>query len=97
MTLDALLRRALNLGARATPPKVGRVPFIPMLAENNVRKGFFEHDAFLALRMSLPEEIRPGVTFAYYAGCRKGEILALRWGKWPCGTGDTSRARRNQE
>jgi integrase len=75
----ALLRRAFNLGKRATPPKVGTVPFIPMLAENNVRKGFFEHDVFLAVRRALPEEIRPVITFAYYTGCRKGEILALRW------------------
>ena len=59
----ALLRRAFNLGKRATPPKVGNVPFIPMLAENNVRKGFFEHDAFLLVRRALPEEIRPVITF----------------------------------
>ena len=75
----ALLRRAFNLGRMATPPKVGAVPFIPMLAENNVRKGFFEHEAFLALRLALPEEIRPVITFAYFTGCRKGEILGLRW------------------
>jgi integrase len=75
----ALLRRAYNLGKQATPPKVGAVPFIPMLAENNVRKGFFEHDVFLAVLRALPEEIRPAVRFAYYTGCRKGEVLALRW------------------
>ena len=75
----ALLRRAFNLGKRATPPKVGTAPFIPILAENNVRKGFFEHEAFLAMRRALPNEIRPVITFAYYTGCRKGEILALRW------------------
>jgi len=64
---------------KATPPKVTAVPSIPKLAENNVRKGFFEDDAFLAVRRVLPEEIRPVVTFAYYTGCRKGEILSLRW------------------
>jgi hypothetical protein len=53
----ALLRRAFNLGRRATPPKVGMVPFIPVLAENDVRKAFFEHDDFLAIRRLLPEEI----------------------------------------
>lgn len=42
----ALLRRAFNLGRMATPARVGTVPFIPILAENNVRKGFFEHEAF---------------------------------------------------
>ena len=75
----ALLRRAFNLGKKATPPRIGAVPFIPMLGENNVRKGFFEHDAFLAIRRALPEEIRPVITFAYFTGCRKGEILALQW------------------
>ena len=50
-----------------------------MLAEDNVRKGFFEHDAFLSVRHALPEETRPVITFAYFTGCRKGEILALRW------------------
>lgn len=74
-----LLRRALNLGRLATPPKVATVPNIPILAEGNVRKGFFEHDAFLAVRQFLPEEIRPVVTFAYCTGCRKGEILGLHW------------------
>jgi site-specific recombinase XerD len=31
----AALKRTLNLGARRTPPKVDRVPFIPMLKDNN--------------------------------------------------------------
>jgi integrase len=74
-----LLRRAFNLGKLATPPKVTTVPRIAMLEENNVRKGFFEDPAFLAVRRALPEEIRPVITFAYNTGCRKGEILALQW------------------
>lgn len=75
----ALLRRAFNLGRMSTPPKVARVPFIPSLEENNVRKGFFEHEDFLRLRAALPDELKPVLTFAYYTGCRKGEILSLRW------------------
>ena len=75
----AILKRSLNLGRKHTPPKVLRVPHVPMLEENNVRKGFFEHPQYLHLREALPGEIRPVVTFAYYTGCRKGEILSLLW------------------
>jgi integrase len=50
-----------------------------MLEENNVRKGFFEHDEYLRMKEALREEIRPLLVFAYYTGCRKGEILSLRW------------------
>ena len=75
------LKRMLHLGARCTPPKVRQAPSISMLKESNVRKGFFEHDQFLALRKNLPEELRPIVTFAYHSGWRKGEILGLTWDK----------------
>jgi integrase len=75
----AILKRAFNLGRKQTPPKVIRVPYIPMLEENNVRKGFFEHEEYLRMRDALPEEIRPLLIFAYYTGCRKGEILSLKW------------------
>ena len=63
------LKRMLNLGAQQTPPKVDRVPYIPMLKENNTRKGFFEHGQFLALRNELPGYLRGFVTFAYKTGC----------------------------
>ena len=75
----ALLRRALNLGKQASPPKVPHVPFIPILDENNVRKGFFEHEHFIAVRRALPQEIQPVITFGFYTGCRRGEILHLQW------------------
>jgi len=73
------LRRILNLGARQTPPKVNRVPYIPMLKENNVRKGFFEYDQFLALRNEIPDYLKPFVTFGYKIGWRSQEIASLTW------------------
>jgi len=73
------LKRMLNLGAQQTPPKVERVPHIPMLRENNIRKGFFEHHEFLALRESLPEFFRGLATFAYRTGWRFSEIANLTW------------------
>jgi len=42
-----------------------RVPYIPMLKENNVRKGFFEHAEFVALRDALPDHLKGFVMFAY--------------------------------
>ncbi|MFN7999338.1 MAG: site-specific integrase [Bryobacteraceae bacterium] len=75
----SLLRRSLNLGRMSTPPKVARVPFIPKLEENNVRKGFFEDAQYRALLRELPTELKPILTFAYYTGCRRGEILKLQW------------------
>ncbi len=75
----AALKRMLNLGAQQTPPRVDRVPHIPMLRENNVRKGFFEHSEFLALREALPEHLKGLVTFAYKTGWRVSEITNLKW------------------
>ncbi len=75
----AALKRMLNLGLRKTPPKVDRVPYIPMLAENNTRKGFFEHPQFLALLNALPEHMHGFVTFAYMSGWRASEVINLTW------------------
>ena len=71
------LKRMLNLGARQMPPKVYRVPYVPMLKENNVRKGFFEHAEFVALRDHLPDYLKGFVTFAYKKGWRVSEITGL--------------------
>jgi integrase len=75
----AALKRLLRMGARQTPPKVDRVPYIPMLKENNVRKGFFEHGDFMKLRKALPEYLKDFVTFAYKTGWRMSEITSLTW------------------
>jgi integrase len=75
----SLLRRAFNLGFNQEPRLVATVPRIPRFAELNVRKGFFDDELFLRLRAELPEHLRPVITFAYSTGCRKGEILGLRW------------------
>jgi integrase len=71
------LKRMFTLAKRSN--KVRDVPYVPMLQENNVRKGFFEFENFLAIRDALPEYLKPVVTFAYHTGWRKGEILSLTW------------------
>lgn len=75
----AALKRIFNLAAQQTPPQIDRVPYIPMLKENNVRKGFFEHGEFLALREVLPGYLKGFVTFAYKTGWRVSEIKGLTW------------------
>ena len=78
------LKRSLNLGAKATPPKVNRTPYIPVLAENNVREGFFEHNEYLAVRDALPFYLKGPFTFAYKTGWRKEEITSIAWEHVDC-------------
>jgi integrase len=59
---------------------VGDVPHIPMLAERNVRKGFFERAQFEAVRNRLAPMYQGLVTLAYYTGWRVAdELLPLEW------------------
>ncbi len=75
----AALKTIMNLAAQQTPRKIEHVPHIPMLEENNVRKGFFEHGDFIALRDALPSYLKPFITFAYKTGWRESEIADLTW------------------
>jgi integrase len=75
------LKRAFNIGYRCTPSKVAQVPYVPMLKEHNVRKGFIEYEGYLALKDALPEYLKSVLTFAYFSGWRRSEILGLKWGQ----------------
>jgi len=77
----AALKRMFHLAAQCTPPKVNLIPHVPMLKESNVRKGFFEHGEYLAVREALPSYLKPFVTFGYLTGCRVDEIRSLIWSK----------------
>jgi integrase len=50
-----------------------------MLEEDNVRKGFLEHDAYRRLRDELPPESRLLLVVAYHVGGRKGELMHIEW------------------
>lgn len=74
----ALVKRMFSLAVKYG--KLYHKPHIPMLAEHNTRQGFFERDAFDAVRAHLPAALRPVVTFAYLTGWRiPSEVLTLEW------------------
>ena len=72
------LKRIFTLAMQA-----GRVlqrPYIPMLKEDNIRKGFFEREQFDAVRRHLTAPLDHVVTLTYYTGWRMAsEILTLQW------------------
>jgi integrase len=73
------LRRALNLGRRSTPPKVRVVPYIPMLNEDNARRGFVEDADFERLvAQASALWLRTFLELAFTYGWRRGELLGLR-------------------
>jgi integrase len=74
----AALKRIFNLARQSG--KVLHVPYIPMLREDNVRKGFFEPEQYHAVLNHLPAPLKPIVTFAYITGWRiASEVLPLEW------------------
>ncbi len=73
----AALRRMFRLAAQ--DDRIPKVPHFPMLEENNVRSGFLEHADYLQLHAALPDYLKPVLTMAYWTGCRKAEILGLKW------------------
>jgi integrase len=56
-----------------------RVPYIPMLREDNARQGFFVHADFENFVAHLPEPINDIARFGYLSGWRRGEIVPLTW------------------
>jgi integrase len=75
----SVLRRMFRLGAAGTPPRIFRIPTFTMLAENDPRMTFFEHEEFEKLRTELPTHLRVLATLAYWLGWRRGELLRLEW------------------
>jgi integrase len=73
----AALKRAFTLANRAG--KMGSLPYISLLQENNSRRGFLDHGGFLALRDGLPDHLKDPVTFLYLSGWRVSEMRTLEW------------------
>jgi integrase len=73
-----LLKRMFTLAMQAG--KLTTRPYIPLLKENNVRKGFFEPEQFRSVKQHLPAHLQPIVEFAFVTGWRTpSEILPLEW------------------
>jgi len=72
-----LIARAFNLAKQSG--KVGSIPYIPKLKENNVRKGFFEPEQFRSVHRYLPDYLQPFAHFGYLTGWRRSEISGLQW------------------
>lgn len=74
----AILKRAFSLAIQG-----GRLlhkPYIPMLKAGAPRAGFFEREAFEAMRAKLPASLQAVATFAYWTGWRvPSEVLTLEW------------------
>ena len=74
----ACLKRMFTLAVHAG--KLHGKPHIPMLREDNVRRGYFERSSSQRLRRGCPLPQQPVVTFAYLTGWRlASEILPLEW------------------
>lgn len=73
----AALKRAFTLATRAG--KMNSAPYIPLLVENNSRRGFLDHLGFLALREGLPKHLKDPVSFLYLSGWRVSEMRTLEW------------------
>lgn len=74
----AIIRRAFTLAIR-TGLLLAR-PYMPRLKPAPARRGFFEREAFEAVRAALPAELQPIATVAYHTGWRvASEVLPLEW------------------
>jgi len=62
-------------------------PYIPHLAEHNVRTGFLGEIEYLALREALPAPLDDLLAFLYVTGWRTSEALGLTWDRVDLGAG----------
>jgi integrase len=76
----AILKRAYTLAIRGGKLLHSHRPYIAMLAEHNVRTGFFEAEQFAAVKGKLSAALQPIAEFAYLTGWRvQSEVLPLEW------------------
>ena len=59
----SILRIAMNLGRKRTPPKVDSIPNFPMVKEENARQGFLTDQQYAKLRDELLDYLKPVVCY----------------------------------
>ena len=73
-----ILKRMCSLALQAGKLMVR--PYIPLLKEGNIRKGFFEREQFERVKHHLPSGMQGIAAFAFTTGWRTpSEILPLEW------------------
>jgi integrase len=75
----SILRTSFHNARKRTPPKVLIVPYFPIVAETNIRKGFLTDEQYDKLRDELPAELKGLFVTGYITGLRRGEITAIQW------------------
>jgi site-specific recombinase XerD len=55
------------------------IPTFDLPEDSKARKGFIDHEGFVALRDAMPTHLRPAVTFLYFSGCRSGAAKEITW------------------
>ena len=75
----SIVRTAFHNARKRTPPKVLVVPYFPIVAETNIRKGFLSDEQYDLLRDELPAELKGLFVTGYITGLRRGEITAIQW------------------
>ena len=72
------LKRMFSLAVQSG--KLLAKPYIPLLQEDNIRRGFFEWDQYEAVLRHLPQDLVMVITFAHTTGWRiPSEVLTLQW------------------
>lgn len=80
----AVIKRAYNMAIRETPPRVSGIPYIPMLNEDNVRKGFLKIEEYLTLASNCSltgKWLRGLFETGYTFGFRSEEVVKLQVAK----------------
>jgi integrase len=74
--LRAAFYRAKN---KYTPSLVKEVPAFPIDSVNNKREGFLPDQGYKKILMELPDFAKLVFVLSFHLGCRRAEILNLKW------------------